>query len=78
MAEVYSSLPEEVKLVGSVHDELVLEAPETMAREMASKLRRIMVDVGSELLRPVPSARIEPSHVTYLWGTSGSFKSSNP
>ena len=28
------------------------------------------------LCEPLKSARIEPSHVTYLWGTSGSFKSS--
>ena len=35
MAEVYSSLPEEVKMIGSVHDELILEAPEALAQEMA-------------------------------------------
>jgi len=32
MAEVYSSLPEDVKMIGSVHDELILEAPELWPR----------------------------------------------
>jgi len=66
MAEVYSSLPEEVKLVGSVHDELILEAPEAQAQEMASQLLEIMRRVGSELLAPVPvDAEVE---VLDTWG----------
>ena len=35
MVEVYSSLPEEVKMIGSVHDELILEAPEALAQDTA-------------------------------------------
>ena len=42
MAEVYTSLPEEVKMIGSVHDELILEAPEELAQDMALLLRDIM------------------------------------
>ena len=66
MAEVYSSLPEEVKMIGSVHDELILEAPEAQAQEMATKLLGIMRRVGSELLFPVPvDAEVE---VLSSWG----------
>jgi len=66
MAEVYSSLPEEVKMIGSVHDELILEAPEALAQEMATKLLGIMRRVGSELLSPVPvDAEVE---VLDSWG----------
>jgi hypothetical protein len=36
MSEVYSSLPDEVKMIGSVNDELILEAPEALAQDMAS------------------------------------------
>ena len=54
MAEVYSSLPPDVKMIGSVHDELILEAPEALAQDMASLLLGIMRRVGSELLSPVP------------------------
>ena len=66
MAEVYSSLPEEVKMIGSVHDELILEAPEALAQDMASLLLAIMRRVGSDLLAPVPvDAEVE---VLDSWG----------
>jgi DNA polymerase-1 len=66
MAEVYSSLPEDVKLVGSIHDELILEASTAQAPEMAVRLREIMVRVGSEILSPVPvDAEVE---VLESWG----------
>ena len=66
MAEVYSSLPGEVKMIGSVHDELILEAPEAQAQDMASQLLAIMRQVGSELLAPVPvDAEVE---ILSSWG----------
>lgn len=66
MAEVYSSLPEEVKLVGCVHDELILEAPEAMAPDVALLLGELMKKVGSEFLAPVPvEAEVE---VLDTWG----------
>jgi DNA polymerase I-like protein with 3'-5' exonuclease and polymerase domains len=66
MGEVYSSLPEEVKMIASVHDEIVLEAPEALAQDMASLLQGIMRRVGSELLSPVPvDAEVE---VLSSWG----------
>lgn len=66
MKDVYSTLPEEVKLVGCVHDELILEVPESMADEIALELKAIMERVGSELLAPVPvEAEVE---VLDTWG----------
>ena len=66
MGEVYSSIPEEVKMIASVHDELVLEAPEDLAQDMASLLLAIMRRVGSDLLAPVPvDAEVE---VLDSWG----------
>jgi DNA polymerase-1 len=66
MAEVYSSLPGEVKMIGSVHDELILEAPEALAQDMAAQLLAIMRRVGSDLLAPVPvDAEVE---VLDSWG----------
>ena len=66
MAEVYSSLPPEVKMIGSVHDELILEAPEAQAEGAASLLLGIMRKVGSALLAPVPvDAEVE---VLDSWG----------
>jgi DNA polymerase I-like protein with 3'-5' exonuclease and polymerase domains len=66
MGEVYSSVPEEVKMIASVHDEIVLEAPEALAQEMKTLLLGIMRRVGSELLSPVPvDAEVE---VLSSWG----------
>jgi DNA polymerase-1 len=66
MAEVYSSLPEDVKLIGSVHDELILEAPDAQAPEAAKMLLDIMRRIGSEMLSPVPvEAEVE---VLESWG----------
>jgi len=66
MAEVYSSLPEEVRMIGSIHDELILEAPEALVQDMASLLLEIMRRVGSELLSPVPvDAEVE---ILQSWG----------
>ena len=66
MIETYNSLPEGVKMIGSVHDEILLEAPEDLAGEMANLLLSIMRRVGSELLYPVPvDAEVE---VLDSWG----------
>lgn len=66
MAEVYSSIPKDVKLIGSVHDELILEAPEAQAPEAAKMLLDIMRRIGSRMLNPVPvDAEVE---VKGNWG----------
>ena len=53
-------------MIGSVHDELILEAPEALAQDMASLLLGIMRRVGSELLAPVPvDAEVE---ILQSWG----------
>ena len=66
MAEVYSSLPEDVKMIGSVHDELILEAPEALAQDIASLLLATMRWIGSDLLKPVPvDAEVE---ILDSWG----------
>jgi len=55
MAEVYDKLcSEEVRMVGSIHDEIILEVPEERADEYAVKLQEIMERIGSQLLHPVP------------------------
>lgn len=54
MCELYDRLPEDVKIISSIHDELLLEVPEDQAEAYASMLSEIMNRVGSELLYPVP------------------------
>jgi len=55
MAEVYDKISrQEARIIGSIHDEILLEVPEERAEEYAVKLKEIMERIGSELLYPVP------------------------
>lgn len=66
MAEVYAAIPQDVKTIAPVHDEIVLEAPENQAKAMKELLLEIMKRVGSEMLNPVPvDAKVE---VLRSWG----------
>jgi DNA polymerase I-like protein with 3'-5' exonuclease and polymerase domains len=53
-------------MIGSVHDELILEAPEALAQDIASLLLATMRRIGSDLLKPVPvDAEVE---ILDSWG----------
>jgi len=55
MCEVYDKISsEEARIIGSIHDEILLEVPEERAEEYAQMLKEIMERIGSELLHPVP------------------------
>ncbi len=55
MGEVYEKISsEEARIIGSIHDEIILEVPEERAEEYARMLQEIMERIGSELLHPVP------------------------
>jgi len=55
MAEVYEKLSdEEARIIGSIHDEIILEVPEDRAEEYAARLKEIMERIGSQMLYPVP------------------------
>ena len=57
MAEVYEKIScqdDNAKIIGSIHDEILLEVAEERAEEYARRLKEIMERVGSELLHPVP------------------------
>jgi DNA polymerase-1 len=55
MAEVYDKISsEEARMIGSIHDEILLEVPEERAEEYARTLQEIMERIGSQLLHPVP------------------------
>jgi DNA polymerase I len=43
-----------VKIIASVHDEIILEVPENEAEAYAVMLGEIMDSTGSKLLYPVP------------------------
>ncbi|MGA9098842.1 MAG: DNA polymerase, partial [Methanotrichaceae archaeon] len=67
MCELYDNLlSEDVKIIGSIHDELMLEVPEDQAEEYASMLSEIMNRVGSKLLYPVPVT--SEAEILSSWG----------
>ena len=42
------------RLIGTVHDEILLEAPENVANQAAQILQRVMEQAGHQYLRKVP------------------------
>lgn len=67
MCELYDSLrSEDAKIIGSIHDEILLEVPEDRAEEYAKMLCEIMERAGSKLLYPVPVA--SEAQILSTWG----------
>jgi DNA polymerase-1 len=55
MAEVYEKISsQDAKIIGSIHDEILLEVQAERAEEYARLLKEIMERVGSKLLHIVP------------------------
>jgi DNA polymerase I-like protein with 3'-5' exonuclease and polymerase domains len=68
MCEVYDKISsEEARIIGSIHDEILLEVAEEQAEEAARLLQEIMEKIGSQLLHPVP-ARAQASVLATLAG----------
>jgi DNA polymerase-1 len=53
MVELYKLLPAEAQLVAVVHDEIVVECPESMAESVRDLMLKVMCEVGSDMLFPV-------------------------
>jgi DNA polymerase-1 len=67
MCELYNCLrSEDVKIIGSIHDEILLEVPEDQAEAYARILCEIMNRVGSRLLYPVPVC--SETRIMSSWG----------
>jgi DNA polymerase I len=67
MCEVYDRLnSEDARIIGSIHDELLLEVPEEQAEMYAKMLSEIMNRIGSELLYPVPVT--SEAEILSSWG----------
>jgi DNA polymerase-1 len=55
MAEVYEKISsQDARIIGSIHDEILLEVEAERALEYARLLKEIMQRVGSQLLHPIP------------------------
>jgi DNA polymerase I-like protein with 3'-5' exonuclease and polymerase domains len=54
LIELYATLPDSAHLVGVVHDEILVEAPDSIADEVKELMLRTMRSVGSAMLEVVP------------------------
>lgn len=55
MCEVYDKISsEDARIIGSIHNEILLEVLEEWAEEYARMFQEIMERIGSKLLHPVP------------------------
>lgn len=54
LVELYATLPDSAHLVGVVHDEILVEAPESIAEEVKELMLRTMQTVGSTMLEVIP------------------------
>ncbi len=54
LVKLGKELPKEVKLISTVHDEIILESPTDMTEQAAAILKRCMVEGISEVLQGVP------------------------
>lgn len=53
LVRLYKELPDDVHIIGAVHDEILCETPEDKAQSIADLMLKVMTEVGSEVLYPV-------------------------
>jgi DNA polymerase I len=51
LCEVHKALPKDAKLIATVHDEIIVEAPEPQAEQVRKLLEKIMVSVFDKLFK---------------------------
>jgi DNA polymerase I len=51
LCEVHKALPKDAKLIATVHDEIIVEAPEAQAEQVRKLLAKIMVSVFDKLFK---------------------------
>jgi DNA polymerase I-like protein with 3'-5' exonuclease and polymerase domains len=54
LVRLYTELPEAAHIVGAVHDEIIVECPETIAEDISQLMLKVMREEGSRVLAPVP------------------------
>jgi len=65
MVRLYHELPREARLISTVHDELIVEAPEQLAPEVCEQVRAVMCEAMAGLFPSVP-IEVE-AHVCSSW-----------
>src|SRR6202049_4435823 len=57
LCEIHKALPKDAKIVATVHDEIIVEAPEAQAEQVKKLLAKIMVSVFDKLFKKTSTNR---------------------
>ncbi len=60
LCEVHKALPKDAKLIATVHDEIIVEAPEAQAEQVRKLLEKIMVSVFDKLFKKQVLIEVDP------------------
>lgn len=66
MLRIHQELPAEARMISTVHDELIVEAPEDVASSVCDQVRSVMCEAMSDLFPSVPI--VVEAHVCEHWG----------
>jgi DNA polymerase I len=54
LIRLYRELPPEAHLIGAVHDEIIVECPEAIAKGISTLMVKVMCEEGEKVLAPIP------------------------
>ena len=54
LIRLYNELPVDAYIIGAVHDEIIVECPDSMVDDISKLMLKVMCEEGSKVLYPVP------------------------
>jgi DNA polymerase I-like protein with 3'-5' exonuclease and polymerase domains len=72
LCEIHKALPKDAKIVATVHDEIIVEAPEAQAEQVKKLLAKIMVSVFDKLFKKQVPIEVD-AKICENWGENEGF-----
>ena len=67
LCEIHRALPKDAKIIATVHDEIIVEAPEAQAEQVKKLLTKIMVSVFDKLFKKQVPIEVD-AKICENWG----------
>jgi DNA polymerase I-like protein with 3'-5' exonuclease and polymerase domains len=67
LCEIHRALPKDAKIIATVHDEIIVEAPEAHAEQLKKLLAKIMVSVFDKLFKKQVPIEVD-AKICESWG----------
>jgi DNA polymerase I-like protein with 3'-5' exonuclease and polymerase domains len=67
LCEIHRALPKDAKIIATVHDEIIVEAPEAQAEQLKKLLAKIMVSVFDKLFKKQVPIEVD-AKICESWG----------